>query len=62
MKQVEIFFSILFMALIFAPAVAAWLLHGGGEEKLPATGALIIQFPSENMADDFASHEETDAA
>jgi hypothetical protein len=65
MKQAGLFFSILFAALIFAPGVAAWFLglRGPGEEELPISSAGVIQFPSQNVVDDFTDNREViDAA
>jgi hypothetical protein len=63
MREAGIFFSVLFVALILAPGVAAWFLsfRGFSEGESRATGTPIVQFPSQHVADSFI-HSHIDAA
>jgi hypothetical protein len=65
MKPIGIFFSVIFVALIFAPGVVAWFLslHGFVENESPTISAPIIQFPSQNVVEGFPENRKAiDAA
>lgn len=65
MKQAGIIFSVLFVALILAPGLAAWffgLRRLTGKQPL-SDGSPVLEFPSQNVVHAFPRHhEETDAA